>query len=72
MVSLTIMSDILERLLRQASRNLRGRGLRVEKDPADSESYFVIGAQGFPLDGPSGTWRFSKLEVIQLSENLSK
>ncbi len=65
------MSDILERLLRQATRDLKTKGLRVEKDEKDPSSYFVIGKQGFPLDSPSGSWRFSQLEVIQFSENLN-
>jgi len=71
-IVLSIMSDILERLLRQAARNLKARGLRVEKDQTDPTSYFIIGPQGFPLDAPSGTWRFSMMEVIQLSEDMSK
>jgi hypothetical protein len=66
------MSAILDRLLRQASRALKAKGLRVEKDPADGESFFVISPQGFPLDSPTNSWRFSKLEVIQLSENLQR
>ncbi|WP_218079928.1 hypothetical protein [Anthocerotibacter panamensis] len=61
----------MDRLVRQAARNLKIRGLRVERDHSDPESFFVIGPQGFPLDSPSGSWRFSKLEIIQLSENLN-
>lgn len=66
------MSDILDRLVRQAIRRLKTQGLRVEKDLTDSNSFFILGPQGFPLDNTVGTWRFSTMDVIQLSENLHK
>ncbi len=64
------MSDILDRLVKQATRKLKKRGLRVEMDERDPQSFFIVGPQGYPLDSPAGTWRFSKLEVIKFSEDL--
>jgi len=66
------MSDILDRLVRQAIRRLKTQGFRVEKDLTDPNSFFILGPQGFPLDNAVGTWRFSTMDVIQLSENLNK
>jgi hypothetical protein len=62
------MSNVLDRLFQQAVRKLKTRGYKVEPDASNPLYYIVLRTNGFPVDSPAGSWQFSKLEVVQLSE----
>ena len=62
------MSNVLDRLFQQAVRKLKAQGFTVEPDSSNPLYHVVLRSNGFPVDSPSGSWQFSKMEVVQFSE----